>query len=249
MRINPAPFFRISNNDLFIPGYSALSQQNCFKGDSVPQIFPPSANKWPPITFAGFAVLLVSAVGFFWYYGSPEYTDVGYRPVQPVPYDHQLHAGDLGIDCRYCHVSVEQSGVANVPPTQTCMNCHTIIKAESEKLAMIRNSYSSRMPVEWIKIHKLPDYVYFNHSAHIRAGVGCESCHGNIASMQIVSQSKPLSMSWCLDCHRDPVMHLRPAHDITVMGWTPPANQREMGSLLRQTHKINPPEDCSGCHR
>ncbi len=215
----------------------------------MPQIFSKKANRLPLITFAGFIVFLVSAVCFFWYYGSPDYTDVGYRPLQPVPYDHQLHAGDLGIDCRYCHVSVEQSGVSNIPPTQTCMNCHTIVKAESEKLALIRNSFSSKLPVEWIKIHQLPDYAYFNHSAHIRAGVGCESCHGNISAMPMVSLAKPLSMSWCLDCHRDPDVHLRPANLVTAMGWTPPSNQREIGAMFRQTRKIIPPEDCSGCHR
>lgn len=215
----------------------------------MPQIFSKKANRLPLLSFLGFAGFLVFAVFFFWYWGSPEYTDVGYQPVQPVAYNHELHAGDLGLDCRYCHVSVERSAVSNIPPTQTCMNCHTIIKAESEALALIRNSYSSKLPVEWIKIHQLPDYAYFHHAAHIRAGVGCESCHGNIAKMPVVALAKPLSMGWCLDCHRDPVMHLRPANQITVMGWAPPANQRELGIQMLQARKIQPPEDCSGCHR
>jgi len=143
------------------------------------------------------------AVGGVWYFGSPSYTDVGYAPVQPVPYSHELHVGELGIDCRYCHVSVETSPVANIPPTQTCMNCHTAIRPESTKLEPIRQSNRTGMPVDWIRVHDLPDYVYFNHSAHVRRGVSCVECHGRIDRMEEVYQDQPLSMGWCLDCHRE----------------------------------------------
>lgn len=189
-------------------------------------------------------------VAFVWYFGSPVYTDVGYRPTQPVPYDHKLHAGDLGIDCRYCHVSVESSPVASIPPTQTCMNCHTQILPESEKLALVRESFASGKPIEWIRIHNVPDYAYFNHSIHINRGVACISCHGNVAEMDVVTQRKPLSMSWCLDCHRNPAEHLRPVDEVTNMDWIAPDNQREIGAKIITDRKISPPvTDCSGCHR
>jgi len=213
------------------------------------QLFPKWTNKLPLFIVLGglFTVLLI--IGFFWYYGSPKYTDVGYRPVQPVPYSHKLHAGDLGIDCRYCHVAVEKSAVASVPPTQTCLNCHRLVKPDSEKLKPIFKSWETGIPMQWVKVHKIPDYAYFNHSAHIRAGVGCESCHGNIAQMEVVQQVEPLSMSWCLDCHRNPAPRLRPLNQVTTMGWQPPKNQTEIGQRFMQERNINPPTDCAGCHR
>ncbi|PJA26858.1 MAG: cytochrome C [candidate division Zixibacteria bacterium CG_4_9_14_3_um_filter_46_8] len=187
--------------------------------------------------------------GFFWYYGSPKYTDVGYRPIQPVPYSHKLHAGDLGIDCRYCHISVEVSPVANVPPTQICMNCHKIILPQSEKLLPVRESWATGLPMKWVRVHNLPDYVYFDHSMHLYAGVGCASCHGNVAEMEVVMQVEPLSMSWCLKCHRNPDQYLRPANQVTNMKWVPSPDQMEFANRVRAEKGINPPVDCSGCHR
>ena len=132
------------------------------------------------------------------------------QPVQPVPYSHALHAGKLGIDCRYCHTTVEKANFAAIPPTETCMNCHTNIRTQSEALEPIRESWATGKPVEWIKIHDLPHYVYFSHQAHVTHGVGCIECHGRIDQMERVYQAKPLSMGWCLECHRDPGPHLRP---------------------------------------
>jgi hypothetical protein len=199
---------------------------------------------------AGTILLVAFVVFFFWYYGSPWYTDVGYRPEQPVDYSHKLHAGDLGLDCRYCHVSVEVSAHANVPPTQTCMNCHTLVLPESEKLLPVRESYATGEPIEWVRIHKTPDYAYFDHSIHVKQGIGCASCHGNVANMEVVEQKEPLSMSWCLDCHRNPDMHLRPLDQITNMKWRPPADQAEFAARVKKERNINPPvDDCSGCHR
>jgi hypothetical protein len=215
----------------------------------VAQIFPKWSNIVPGVLLLAVIVSGISIIGFFWYFGSPRYTDVGYRPTQPIDYSHKLHAGDLGLDCRYCHTSVETSAKASVPPTQTCMNCHNLILAESEKILPVRESYVADKPIEWIRVHKLADYAYFNHSAHVNAGIGCISCHGNVAEMVKVIQVEPLSMGWCLDCHRNPNPHLRPVEEITNMKWTPPDNQLEFATRLRNEKKIEPPEDCSACHR
>jgi hypothetical protein len=215
----------------------------------VAQIFPEWSNKIPPYIVLAVVLFISSVVFFFWYFGSPKYTDVGYQPVQPVPYSHKLHAGDLGLDCRYCHIGVEVSAFATIPPTQVCMNCHTLIKTDSEKLKPVRDSWTNGTPIQWVRIHDLPDYAYFNHSAHINAGVGCASCHGNVAEMEVVIQKEPLSMGWCLDCHRAPEMHLRPRDQVTNMKWVPAEDQITFAKKLIQEKNINPPVDCSGCHR
>lgn len=195
---------------------------------------------------AAFVALVAGVVGFFWYFGSPKWTDVGYRPAQPVPFSHKLHAGDLGLDCRYCHFQVERSTVANVPTTQTCLNCHTLILPQSEKLLPIRESWADGQPMRWVRVHKLPDYAYFDHSAHLRAGVGCVECHGRIDQMPVVTQAKPLSMGWCLECHRNPTPHLRPVREITNMSWAP---STEPAAASSEPRPVAPPLDCSGCHR
>jgi hypothetical protein len=213
------------------------------------QIFPEWTNRLPLYVAIGVIFLLTGVVGFFWYYGSPKYTDVGYRPVQPVPYSHKLHAGDLGLDCRYCHTGVEISPVAGVPPTQTCMNCHVLIKPESEKLQPVRESWASGRPLAWIRVHKVPDYAYFDHSIHISANIGCASCHGRIDQMEVVTQMEPLSMNWCLKCHRNPAPHIRPDNQVTNMQWQPPPDQLTYADRFIKEHQINPPTDCTGCHR
>ncbi len=213
------------------------------------QIFPEWTNRVPLIILVVVIAGTTAAVGFFWYYGSPKYTDIGYRPVQPVPYSHKIHVNDLGIDCRYCHTSVEVSPVSIVPPTQICMNCHSLILPESEKLQPIRDSFISGNPVEWVRVHNLPDYVYFNHSSHVTKGVGCITCHGNVAEMDVVTQQESLSMSWCLDCHRDPGPNLRPVDQITNMKWIMPENKEEFSTKMIAKMNVNPSEDCSTCHR
>ena len=213
------------------------------------QIFPRWTNKLPLAVAIGTVAFIVLIIFLVWYYFSPWFTDVGYQPVQPVPFSHKLHAGDLGLDCRYCHTGVEVSPVAMVPPTKTCMNCHTLIKTESERLAPVRESWASGQPLQWVRIHEVPDYAYFNHSPHIAAGVGCSSCHGNIAAMEVVELKKPLSMGWCLDCHRNPAPHLRSAADITNMAWKLPADQLERAIQIMANKALDPPVDCSGCHR
>jgi menaquinone reductase, multiheme cytochrome c subunit len=185
------------------------------------------------------------------YATSPQSTAVGYQPVQPVPYSHELHAGQLGMDCRYCHQGVEAGAKALIPATNTCMNCHQQVWPNSPKLALIRESYATGMPVQWVRIHDLPDFVYFDHSAHVNNGIGCVTCHGRVDKMgpSGVFQAQPLNMGWCLDCHRQPEKYLRPKEFITVMDWTPSEDQLALGRRLREEYNLNPSTDCSTCHR
>lgn len=216
------------------------------------QIFPKWSNRAPLGILIVLLLAQAVAAGGIWYYFSPEYTDVGYRPVQPVPYSHEIHVGKLGLDCRYCHFSVESSPVAAIPPTETCMNCHRLVLQGSEKLAPIRDSAASGRRMQWVRVHKTPDYAYFDHSAHVNKGVGCVSCHGRVDQMEVVTQMEPLSMGWCLACHRNPEEHLRPLDQVTNMEWRPPRDLDRRMALAHEAmteRQINPPEDCSGCHR
>jgi hypothetical protein len=212
------------------------------------QIFSKKANKLPAATLMGATFGGIFLIGFIWYYFSPEYTDVGYAPEQPVPYSHQLHVGQLGLDCRYCHSYVEESAHSNIPSTQTCMNCHAQVRTESLRLLPVRESWATEEPVEWIKIHNLPDYAHFNHSIHVKVGVGCESCHGRVDQMAVVAQEEPLSMGWCLECHRAPEQFLRPPDKVTTMGYEQPSNFIARNLERIQAENIKPPQDCSGCH-
>jgi hypothetical protein len=193
-------------------------------------------------------IVSVGAVGFVWYFFSPQYTDVGYMPKQPIPFSHKLHAGDLGVDCRYCHTTVETSKFATIPSTEMCMNCHTIVKNDSPKLAPLRDSMASGKPVQWVNVHMLPDYAHFDHSAHVSTGVSCVSCHGRIDQMPEVKQVEPLSMSWCLDCHRNPEPHLRPPHEVTNLAWDKQKAKYNPNEDPERTRKVNPPVHCSACH-
>jgi hypothetical protein len=209
------------------------------------QIFPRSLNYLPLVAAVGVALLGGGVTFGIWYYFSPKNTAIGYAPEQPVPYSHKLHAGDLGIDCRYCHANIERSQEAMVPPTQACMGCHAVVKKDSPKLTAVRASWSSGNPVEWVRVHRLADYVFFDHSVHLAAGVGCVSCHGRIDQMDVVRQDQPLNMGWCLECHRNPTPNLRPKDQITNMTWTPTSD--EAAQLAQST--LRGPEQCSGCHR
>ncbi len=185
------------------------------------------------------------------YYFTPKYTRVGYMPTQPVSYSHALHVNQLGMDCRYCHTGVEVSSHSNVPTTQTCMNCHTAIKKDSSKLAALRESWETGRPMNWVKIHKAPDYVYFNHAAHVNRGVGCASCHGQINRMEVVWHDQPQSMGWCLECHRAPHQQIRPKEEIYNLDWKAPSREAQltMGTELVKQWNINPPQTCAACHR
>jgi len=213
------------------------------------QIFSKSANRIPIYLPIIAVILLLCVVGFFWYYGSPEYLVVGYQPRQPVQYSHKLHAGDLGLDCRYCHSQIEKSVDANIPSTQTCMNCHRLIGTDNPKLLPVRESWANQRPIQWVRVHKLPDYVYFDHSAHLRAGIGCVNCHGRVDDMAVVMQKKPLSMGWCLDCHRDPDSRIGPPSEVTNLKWKPGKDHAEFVKQFKKENKIAPRETCSTCHR
>jgi hypothetical protein len=213
------------------------------------QILPPWINRLPLVGAVGGLVAAVLAVGGVWYFFSPKFTDAGYQPYQPVPYSHRLHAGEMGIDCRYCHASVEVSSVANVPPTAVCMNCHRLVKRDSPLLAPIRDSAQNGHPMRWVRVHHLPDYAYFNHKVHLAGGIGCVTCHGRIDTMDVVTQMQPLSMSWCLDCHRNPGPNRRPVSEITNMKWAPPKDAAAFAAKLQAEHPVHPPVLCSGCHR
>lgn len=185
-------------------------------------VFPKSINLLLPILVllvvgGGMYVPVVATIGM-----SPENTDVGYQPTQPIPYSHALHVGQLGLDCRYCHTTVDKASFAAIPPAQTCMNCHTNIKKESPKLAPLHAAWDSGQPVKWVTVHDLADFAYFNHSAHVNKGVSCVECHGRIDHMgeEGVHQAKNLSMSWCIQCHRNPENVLRPRDQVTNLGWT-----------------------------
>jgi hypothetical protein len=198
-------------------------------------------------------------VGLIAYGVTPEAIRIGYQPDQPVPYSHALHAGELGIDCRYCHSTVERAARAAVPPATTCMNCHSQVKKDSDVLLPIRQAFSdNNEAVHWTRVHDLPDYVYFNHMAHVNAAIGCEECHGRIDQMVKVYQAKPLTMGWCIDCHRDPAPHVREPANVTKMGYDdepkpgePPRPHRQPGegAKVMERNHIHTTVFCSTCHR
>ena len=215
------------------------------------KIFPKSANALPlQIVIFLFVVGSVAAAAIT-YYATPKYTRVGYSPVQPVPFDHSLHAGQLGMDCRYCHASVDKSATSSVPAAQTCMNCHSVVKPQSPLLEPVRRSYETGEPVPWVKVHVAPDYVFFNHSVHVNRGVSCVECHGKVNEMKVVSQDQPQSMSWCLDCHRNPAARIRNPEDVYNLDSQTLAAQGKLEDAVAKVHqwKVKPPQSCSGCHR
>lgn len=214
------------------------------------QIFPRWTNRLPLLVGAGLPAVAAGVIFGIWYWFSPEFTDVGYQPEQPVPFSHQLHAGQMAMDCRYCHNTVEVAAHAAIPSTQTCMNCHVQVLPDSTWLAPVRESWETDTPVEWVRVHMLPDYAYFDHSVHVAAGVGCASCHGRIDQMAVVWQAEPLSMSWCLDCHRNTEPNLRPRDQVTNMAWdAAQAASYDPHADPNRTRDVNPPVHCSGCHR
>ena len=215
------------------------------------KLFPQSANKLPLQIVIYLGILAGIATAGVTYYMTPKYTRVGYAPLQPVPFSHALHAGQLGLDCRFCHSNVEKSGHSNIPSSQTCMNCHNQVRKDSALLAPVRSSYETGEAVPWVWIHTTPDHVYFNHAAHVNRGVSCVECHGKINEMDVVAQAKPLSMGFCIECHRNPKTRVREKADVFNLDSQTIAAKAgvEAGMKFISDWKIKPPESCSGCHR
>ncbi len=214
-------------------------------------LFPRWSNKILPILiFWVLGPLGTAGIAAAVYYTPNDHIDVGYTPKQPVPYSHKLHAGELGMDCRYCHSPIERGAMATLPPTQVCMNCHSKIRTDSLPLLPVRESFATGMPIQWIRVHNAPDYVYFDHSAHLAAKVGCVECHGRVDQMDVVGQAKSLSMTFCLECHRNPGPSLRPAEvSVTDMEWTHKADRGSQKPIAANGREVRPPLHCSGCHR
>ena len=213
-------------------------------------IFPKWTNKLPSRILIGLALLGTAGICGITYYFTPKYTDVGYQPQQPVFFPHSVHADQLGIDCRYCHHDVEKSWYSNIPGPGVCMNCHNQVLAADNRLAPIRESATNNTPVPWVQIHKLPDFAYFNHSVHVNRGVSCVECHGEVHKMDEVAQAKPLSMSFCLECHRNPAQYVRPPEEVFNLDWQRPENfTKTQGQELVKHWNVNPSQSCSACHR
>jgi hypothetical protein len=238
--------------------------------------FFPRWTNWLPLKLL--IILIVTATGVTaatWYYVTPKYSRVGYEPIQPVPFSHELHVNQLGMDCRYCHSFVDVAAHSNVPPTQTCMACHSQVQKDNPKLEPVRASWKTGEPINWVWIHRSPDYVFYNHAAHVNRGISCLSCHGAVNEMEVVRHDKPHSMAWCLDCHRAPENHLRPVEEVYNLNWNPKdvkpsefvakfgqpkdargdwsqkehLTQQEIGQTLKERWNIQPPLNCQGCHR
>jgi hypothetical protein len=216
------------------------------------QIFHPSTNTISRVSIFGaafFALLLLAIV--YVIFRSPYVTQVHVVRDQPVPFSHEHHVRGLGLDCRYCHTSVETSAFAGLPPTETCMTCHSQIWADSAMLEPVRASLRTNRPIRWNRVHDLPDYAYFHHGIHVRKGVGCASCHGRVDLMPLTWKEEPLTMEWCLGCHRRPERHLRPRREVFNMAWRPERDQLALGrELVRDYHiPVDRLTDCSTCHR
>ncbi len=217
------------------------------------QIFNRHANIYSRLSIlavVGFAAVLGGVVGLLNVSGYNTGQDVFVE--QPIQFSHAHHVGGEGFDCRYCHTSVEESAFANIPPTKTCMNCHSQIWANAPILEPVRASFRDNKPLHWTRVHDLPDFVYFNHSIHVRKGVGCATCHGRVDKMPLVYQKATLQMSWCLDCHRNPEKYVRPRDQVFNMAWERPANDPELGTRLVKEYKIADAQQltsCSTCHR
>jgi hypothetical protein len=232
----------------------AQRDQSEDKGDMA-QIFGKGATSLARTLIIGIiaSVFMLWGVGYA-IYRSPYTTDQDVPRVQEVPFSHQHHVSGLGLDCRYCHTSVEESSFAGIPSTETCMTCHSRVWADEPVLAPVRQSLASGQPLKWNRVNQLPDFVYFNHGIHVQKGVGCSECHGRVDQMPLTWKAHSLYMRWCLDCHEAPEKRLRPKKEIFNMAWQAPTNQEALGAELLLEYNIRPQRlnqlrDCSMCHR
>jgi len=214
------------------------------------QVFHPSANGIARIMLAGLIILAASGGLLLYYAGkSPYVTRAHEARQQPIQFSHERHVAGNGLDCRYCHTAVEKSATAGIPPTKTCMNCHAQIHASSPYLEPVRSSYANDVSIQWVKVHDLPDFVYFNHSIHVNKGVGCTTCHGRVDQMPLMWTVQTLQMEWCLDCHRAPEKYLRPRSAVFTVDYQPPADQLALGTKLMKEYQVKSLTSCSTCHR
>ncbi|WP_431271830.1 cytochrome c3 family protein [Dankookia sp. P2] len=219
---------------------------------AVAQLFPPWATLVARLALVSGVLLPFCLVGLLMALQyTPYVTGQTITPEQTVPFSHEHHVGGLGIECRYCHTSVEKSRFAGLPPTHTCMTCHSQLWTNAAVLEPVRRSLAEDRPIRWRRVNALPDYVYFDHSIHVAKGVGCTSCHGPVDTMPLMRQAVPLTMGWCLDCHRNPAPHLRPEGEIFAGHWSPPADQDKRGAALIDHYGISTEHlaDCSVCHQ
>jgi hypothetical protein len=213
-------------------------------------LFPPWTNTVAKATLfcIAFGIVNLLAFAMLWV-RAPVF--LGQRQVieQPIQFDHRHHVQDDGIDCRYCHDTVERSSSAGYPPTATCMNCHAQVWNKSPLLDQVRGSYFTDRPIAWRRVHRIPQFVYFNHSIHVAKGVGCVTCHGRVDQMALMEQAAPITMGWCLDCHRDPAPNLRPREQMTSMTWQPEGDARALGEQLARDYGVHTRTSCTTCHR
>ena len=218
----------------------------------MPQIFGRSANTLSKVTLAGALLAVGGVLSLVVVLGRSSYVTRAEEFVeQPIQFSHLHHVADDGIDCRYCHTSVETSPFAGIPPTKTCMNCHSQLWNTAPILEPVRSSFRDDKPLRWVRVHDLPDFVFFNHSIHVKKGVGCETCHGRVDQMPLIAQKQSLQMSWCLDCHRNPEQYVRPRSEVLTMGYKVPSDttQLEQGARLVKEYQIKGNTSCSTCHR
>ncbi|HET7413688.1 MAG TPA: cytochrome c3 family protein [Pararhizobium sp.] len=216
------------------------------------QIFRPRATTFLRLALAAIPFVFAAVIGFgYQIHATPFYTDVGFAPEQPVPFSHKHHVGGLGLDCRYCHTSVENAAFAGMPPTATCMTCHSQLWTNAPMLEPVRASLREGKPIRWNRVYQLPDYVYFDHAVHVNNGVGCSSCHGDMTTQPLTMRKTPLTMGWCLSCHRAPGVHLRPADEIFDPHVPDPHNgpERAKALLHRYLIKTQNMTNCYVCHR
>src|SRR5438270_12797012 len=214
------------------------------------QLFKRRANGIAKLVVVGVPLLVISAwAGLYAYARSDFWTHVDDPVEQQLPFSHQHHVAGLGIDCRYCHTSVENSGFAGLPPTETCMTCHSQIWSNASLTEPIRQSWATGKSIEWTRVHDLPDYVYFNHSIHINKGIGCSTCHGQVDEMPLTYRVNTLNMNWCVNCHRDPARYIRPKSEVFNIDYVYPANQAELGPQLVKEYHVQSLTDCVTCHR
>lgn len=214
------------------------------------QVFHPATNPIARFTIFGlFFILIVVALLMREIYRSQYVTGAYTALDQPIPFSHKWHAGDLGIDCRYCHVSAEEGSFAGIPPTETCMICHQKILADAPMLLPVRDSFQTGRPLRWNRVHNLADFCYFDHSIHLAKGIACVTCHGPVDRMPLMWKTQTLYMKWCIDCHRHPERYVRPRDHVFQTDWEPPEDQDTMGRRLVRLYGIRNPLSCSVCHR